>query len=201
MPQGLQAPPEKSTAVTFHAIVPLLFWEWEDANSHMHIRFDRFALGQWRYNCGKMTKQRLVPYLHCAKGLCWESLLSLCRAIGDGWYEMTCTLSIDAEILKHPVAYKYVVYSPKMENKDDCYEYLHGYGGNPNRCLRIPKSKLSKTYGGNCVFLLHVINLQHLLSLSVSFMFQVHITSMTRWYIQRKPRFRNHFSKASRKLE
>ena len=70
MPQGLQAPPEKSTAVTFHAIVPLLFWEWEDANSHMHIRFDRFALGQWRYNCGKMTKQRLVPYLHCAKGLC-----------------------------------------------------------------------------------------------------------------------------------
>ena len=31
MPQGLQAPPEKSIAVTFHAIVPLPFWEWEDS--------------------------------------------------------------------------------------------------------------------------------------------------------------------------
>ena len=75
---------------------------------------------------------------------------------------MTCTLNIDAEILKHPVAYKYVVYSPKKENEDDCYEYLHGYGGNPNRCLKIPQNKLSKVYGGKCMFLLHVIKLQDL---------------------------------------
>lgn len=52
---------------------------------------------------------------------------------------MTCTLSIDADILKHPVAYKYVVYSPKRKD-DDCYEYLHGYSGNPNRCLIIPQT-------------------------------------------------------------
>ena len=67
LPRGLQAPPEKSIAVTFHAIVPLPFWEGEDSNSHMHIRFDWFALGQWRYDCGVMMKQRLVPYLRCAK--------------------------------------------------------------------------------------------------------------------------------------
>ena len=148
IPQGLIAPPEKSIAVTFHAIVPLPFWEWEDSNSHMHIRFGKYALGLWRYNCGEMTKQRLVPSFSCMKVFYINVLFLLCRAIGDGWYEMTCTLSIDADILKSPVPYKYVVYSPKKENEDDCYEYLHGYGWDPNRCLRIPQNKLSKAYGG-----------------------------------------------------
>ena len=45
MPRGLQAPPGKSIAVTFHAVVPLPFWEWEDANSRMHIRFGNHDLG------------------------------------------------------------------------------------------------------------------------------------------------------------
>ena len=74
-----------------------------------------------------------------------------CRALDGGWYEMTCTLNIDADILKDPVAYKYVVYSPKMENEDDCYEYLHGYGGIVNRCLKIPPSKFAKAYGGKLI--------------------------------------------------
>ena len=82
-----------------------------------------------------------------------------CRALGDdwnSWYEMTCTLSINADLLEIPVPYKYVVYSPKMEKEDDCYEYLHGYGGNPNRCLRISENKFSKAYGGTykCVLAL-----------------------------------------------
>ena len=64
IPQGLQAPPEKSIAVTFHAVVPLPFWEWEESTSRMHIRFDDYKLGLWK-DCGKMVKHRLVlPGFH-----------------------------------------------------------------------------------------------------------------------------------------
>lgn len=65
---------------------------------------------------------------------------------------MTCTLTIDADFLKVPRAYKYVVYSPKMVEQDDCFEYLHSFAGrtheyrDPNRCLKINPSY--NTYGG-----------------------------------------------------
>jgi len=59
---------------------------------------------------------------------------------------MTCTLQIDAVVLQHPIPYKYVIYSPKMEHEDDCYEYLHGYKSNPNRCLEINQP----AHGGVC---------------------------------------------------
>jgi len=86
---------------------------------------------------------------------------------------MTCTLSIDADILKHPVAYKYIVCSPKMEKEDDCYEFLHGYGGILNRCLRIPQNRFSKLYGGmsiclylhDCLFCVRKLSSSSLLSL------------------------------------
>ena len=61
----------------------------------------------------------------------------------DGVFEMTCTLNIDANNLMSPKGYKYVVYSPKMVHKDDCFEYLHTFTGytpsfqNPNRYLKI----------------------------------------------------------------
>ena len=58
---------------------------------------------------------------------------------------MTCTLNIDANILKSPKGYKYVVYSPKMVQEDDCFEYLHTYSGyytDLNRCLRINNAEL-----------------------------------------------------------
>ena len=70
------------------------------------------------------------------------------RDYGSGWCEMTCTLQIDAAILKNPIPYKYVIYSPKMEHPDDCYEYFHAYSGNPNRCLQIAPSKYQQAYGG-----------------------------------------------------
>jgi len=79
------------------------------------------------------------------------------RNIDEIWFEMTCTLNIDADNLKHPVAYKYIVCSPKMEKEDDCYEYLHGYDGNPNRCMRIPQNKFPK-YGGMSVCLYVLCN-------------------------------------------
>jgi len=119
----------------------------------MHIRFGHYRLGKWKCDCGEMDKHRLVIFYMQVLGSCDTASIFSCRNIGDGWYEMTCTLSIDADILKHPVAYKYIVYAPKMEKEDDCYEYLHGYGGFLNRCLRIPQNKFPKLYGGRSVCL------------------------------------------------
>ena len=68
VPQGFQAPPEKSIAVTFHVIVPLAFWEWEESTSRMHIQFGDYSLGLWK-DCGDFIKLRYVlyskGYLHC----------------------------------------------------------------------------------------------------------------------------------------
>ena len=59
---------------------------------------------------------------------------------------MTGTFNIHAEILKYskPLHYKYTVFSPKAEKEDDCYEFLHGYSGYTNRCLRISSEKHSQ---------------------------------------------------------
>ena len=66
------------------------------------------------------------------------------RELEDGLCEMTCTLNIAADLLDEPRGYKYVVYSPKMTNKDDCYEYLHSFASynNPNRCFMVNKAYL-----------------------------------------------------------
>ena len=67
---------------------------------------------------------------------------------------MTCTLVIDAEALKIPLGYKYVVYSPKMVKENDCFEFLHAYRGrdhrhsNPDRCLRIEPADFHSLCGG-----------------------------------------------------
>ena len=52
---------------------------------------------------------------------------------------MECTLAIDAELLKSPLRYKYVIYSPKATKEDDHFEKLHPcvtfWKNDPNRCL------------------------------------------------------------------
>ena len=63
---------------------------------------------------------------------------------------MVCTLQIDAEILRCPIPYKYVIHSPVMKNQDDCYERLHEYYWDPNRCLQIAQGKYQQAYGGTC---------------------------------------------------
>ena len=67
--------------------------------------------------------------------------------------EMVCTLNIDAELLKRPLGYKYVVFSPKMTKHDDCYEKLHPFTlystDDPDRCLWIPPQIHHRVYGGN----------------------------------------------------
>lgn len=64
---------------------------------------------------------------------------------------MTCTLKLQAELLKEPLAYKYVIFSPKMIGRDDCFEFLHSFAGiwarNFNRCLSIDQEKIF--VGGN----------------------------------------------------
>ena len=71
----------------------------------------------------------------------------------DGYCEMTCAISFDAELLKKPIPYKYVIFSPKMKRKDDCYEFLHSFSErashDPDRCLSITGTEHSKAIGGN----------------------------------------------------
>ena len=79
------------------------------------------------------------------------------RALQADEYEMICTLSIDADLLKEPLGYKYVVYSARMAKDTDCYEKLHPFNLNddPNRCLRIPSNIHHRAYGGMIFLSLH----------------------------------------------
>lgn len=58
---------------------------------------------------------------------------------------MTCTLQIQEELLTKHLEYKYVIFSPKVIGKDECYEFLHSFAGyqypDPNRYLHIDKTK------------------------------------------------------------
>ena len=58
----------------------------------------------------------------------------------DPMCEMTCTLSMDTEVFKDPLPYKYVIFSPKVMKRKvgHPFEYLHGHSknhGHNNRCL------------------------------------------------------------------
>ena len=65
------------------------------------------------------------------------------RKIGDIHCEMTCTFDkFNIELLNHfrSIPYKYVIMnSPKVVDKDDCFEYLHAHKhlGDVNRCLQL----------------------------------------------------------------
>ena len=66
---------------------------------------------------------------------------------------MVCKLPIHRDLLIRHLAYKYVIFSPKMTEKDDCYELLHCYAGyneksDPNRCLWIHPDRLHSLIGG-----------------------------------------------------
>ena len=86
-----------------------------------------------------------------AEGLLF-SVFHYHRTNDDGFSEMVCTLVIDADILKTPMAYKYVVYSPKVTADDEYYEKLHSFvrsnNDDPNRCLWISPQEYESAYGG-----------------------------------------------------
>ena len=146
----MQAPPQKSILVTFHAIVPKPLWEWDDSSS-MHIQFGHRDLGEWQHNTGVFMEARYLRVLVGTLHMYTSSTLSSLR--DDDYQEMTCTLNIQAELLKNPLEYKYVIFSPKMTGKDDCYEFLHAFAGmwarNFNRCLSVDQKSLSLAVGGN----------------------------------------------------
>lgn len=55
---------------------------------------------------------------------------------------MVCTLVIDGELLRNPLCYKYVIYSPKVTKENEYYEKLHPfinpwYPDDPNRVLQL----------------------------------------------------------------
>ena len=49
------------------------------------------------------------------------------RSDEHDYCEMVCTLLIDAELLKTPLKYKYVIYSHKVTKEDEYYEKLHPF--------------------------------------------------------------------------
>ena len=59
---------------------------------------------------------------------------------------MWCTFeTFDARLFKSDagIPYKYVVYSPKVVEKDDWFEFLHAHNnyGDPNRYIKLVKKK------------------------------------------------------------
>ena len=55
---------------------------------------------------------------------------------------MVCTLVIDGELLRNPLCYKYVIYSPKVTKENEYYEKLHPFinvwrPDDPNRVLQL----------------------------------------------------------------
>ena len=81
----------------------------------------------------------------CQKNYIIQTYLPLIRPQEDGSCEMTCTLLIKEELLTKHLEYKYVIFSPNVMGKDECYEFLHSFTGyqypDPNRYLHIDKTK------------------------------------------------------------
>lgn len=74
--------------------------------------------------------------------------------------EMICTVPIKTAILKDPLPYKYLIFSPKV-NVDawyHCYEFLYGHSknhhGHNNRCLVIEHAELIAGKGKLTIVLL-----------------------------------------------
>ena len=122
---GFNLSPDKSIAVTFHALVPKETWKWE-SNTIMTMRFGHSRLGKWNRNVGIFENYQDLGEL--------------------GLVEMGCTLNFDVDLLRseNPIAYKYLIYTPQSgQRPSEAYEYLHNApshgSGFINRCLIIPR--------------------------------------------------------------
>lgn len=54
---GIHAGQDKSINVTFHVLVPLEAWNW-NTNSHIHIQFGHWKLGNWKGDIGEFCSPR-----------------------------------------------------------------------------------------------------------------------------------------------
>lgn len=123
---GFNVSPDKSIAVTFHALLPKEAWKWE-SGTKMTIRFGHYRLGKWLKNAEYLKEYRDLGEL--------------------GLVEMRCTLNFDIDLLRleSPLAYKYLIYAlqPGQRPTSSAYEYLHNApsrgSGYINRCLVIPR--------------------------------------------------------------
>lgn len=68
----------------------------------------------------------------------------ICREWNEELLEYECELSMDSDILKGSVAYKYCVQESKQK---ECYERIYGSPGSNivNRCLRLTKLELERS--------------------------------------------------------
>lgn len=48
---GILSNCDHAVAVTFHVIVPLDYWQW-DQSSHIYLRFGHTKLGSWKHDIG-----------------------------------------------------------------------------------------------------------------------------------------------------
>lgn len=122
---GFSVSPDKSIAVTFHALVPKEAWKWE-SNTIMTMRFGHYRLGKWIKNA---------------------AILEECRELGElGLVEMQCTLNFDVDLLRSgdSIPYKYLIYAGQQPTSG-AWERLHNApshgSGFINRCLVIPRDK------------------------------------------------------------
>lgn len=72
---------------------------------------------------------------------------------------MWCTFdTFDARLFNYNagIPYKYVIYSPKMEEKYDCFEFLHGHekdgSGHVNRYI-MPSLKKHQGENNNIIYM------------------------------------------------
>ena len=62
-PSGFKFKPEDAVTVTFHALLPMQLWKW-DERSEVYIRFGTSGLGLWECDCGPMKPVRYTVIIY-----------------------------------------------------------------------------------------------------------------------------------------
>ena len=142
IPPALNPPPDKAITIYFSAILPKAAWEWDNKSSSVYMRF----MGA-HFNTHDVGPGRVAKYVYESREILHAyHMFSYCRHGVDDLFIVNFPVTMDVGVLTSlgNIFYKYVVFSPRMEEVGHPYEYLHGapHGdGRTNRVLRIPKTK------------------------------------------------------------
>ena len=71
---------DRPVAVTFHCILQKILWEW-DKRSHMYMRFEGKALGNWEVDVGNFSEHRCV--------ICCMTKLALTCILTGKWMKVS----------------------------------------------------------------------------------------------------------------
>ena len=127
----------------FNAIIPLDAWEWEEGKSSVYMRFGVKELGNWKLDIGpgELVRYIILDYFNV--------YFYGYRDAGNGLHVIKFCFEVDYDFVKskkYPgIPYKYVVFSPKMEDLGHPYEYLYGAPKEHpknNRLLKIQNEKI-----------------------------------------------------------